>query len=366
MVNKTLIILCALTVSIGSNQIAISQTTVNPDISFIGDSRAIIENSLPAEIGEDGLRMEFDELEIAATGYLNPYSRADVFLGIHGTEGIEIEEASATLLRGLPLNLQIEAGQYLVDFGKINTQHDHQWSWMGRPLMHSLYFGDDGLKDVGVNISTFRPIGNKALTVSGNLLQGDFFGGHHEHGATEPTEEEPDFDPGGSGRLSLFMPFGDFTTCEAGLSGLYGQHDPDENRWTTMGGFDLKFKWRPDMYRSLTMVAEGLIGSRDVDIDTLAGILDDHNSSFGYFASVDCQFRRRYNIGAFIDFGQEPDISEDDHSAFGLFAGFSLAEETYRIGLLLRQDDGADFDGPYQTGILQFLWSLGPHKPHIY
>ena len=43
-----------------------------------------------------------------------------------------------------------------------------------------------------------------------------------------------------------------------------------------------------------------------------------------------------------------------------------VKEETYRIGLLFRQDDGTDIETPFQTVVLQFLWSLGPHKPHVY
>ncbi len=343
-----------------------SQTQVNPDISFVGDSRLSVRQNAPPEIGDNGLEVDFHELEIAATGYLNPFSRADVYLGIHGTEGpIEIEEASATLLRGLPFNLQMKIGQYLVDFGKLSTQHPHQWSWMKRPLMHQAYFGGDGLRDVGLNISTFLPIGTSAFTVSANLLQGDFFGGHHHHDGEE-HQDEAEHELGGSGRISIFTSISDFTSLEGGVSGLYGQHDAAHDHWTTMGNLDLKLKWRPDMYRSLTVVAEGLIGYREVIADTLDETSTENVSSYGLFAAVDYQFRRRYDVGGFVDYAQDPDDSHDQRIGFGLFGGFSLAEETYRVGLLLRHDDGTDFEKGFQTAILQFLWSLGPHKPHVY
>lgn len=365
--NKFIIFAAAAIVVVFSNSATESQTQVNPDISFIGDSRLSVRHDAPLEIGNNRLDVDFHELEIAATGYLNPFSRADVYLGIHGTEGpIEIEEASATLLRGLPLNLQLKIGQYMVDFGKLNTQHPHQWSWMERPLTHQVYFGGDGLRDVGLNVSTLLPVGLNALTVSANLLEGDFFGGHHHNHDGEEHHEETNHELGGSGRISLFTSISDLTSLEAGVSGLYGQHDPVHNHWTAMGNLDLKLKWRPDMYRSLTIVTEALVGYREITADTLNGSSTDNVSSYGLFAAADYQFRRRYDIGGFVDYAQDPDDNHDERIGFGLFGGFSLAEETYRVGLLLRHDDGTDFDDGFQTVILQFLWSLGPHKPHVY
>jgi hypothetical protein len=366
-VNKCIIFAAAAIVVVFTSSPTESQTQVNPDISFIGDSRLSVKQDAPPEIGNNGLEVDFHELEITATGYLNPFSRADVCLGMHGTEGpIEIEEASATLLRGLPLNLQLKIGQYLVDFGKLNTQHSHQWSWMGRPLMHQAYFGGDGLRDVGLNISTFLPVGLNALTISANLLQGDFFGGHHHDDDGEEHDEETDYELGGSSRISVFTSISDLTSLEAGVSGLYGQHDPEHDCRTAMGNLDLKLKWRPDMYRSLMVVAEVLVGHREVLGDTLNHSSTDKVISYGLFAAADYQFRRRYDIGGFVDYAQDPDDNHDERIGFGLFAGFSLAEETYRVGLLLRHDDGTDFDNAFQTVILQFLWSLGPHKPHAY
>ena len=76
----------------------------------------------PADVGENKLVFNFHELEITAgapsTLMLGPMSPLGISNG-----GIDIEEAYATLLRGLPLNLQVKAGQYRVDFGKLNTQH---------------------------------------------------------------------------------------------------------------------------------------------------------------------------------------------------------------------------------------------------
>lgn len=334
---------------------ASAQAPVNPDISFIGDMRMTGHNNAPSDQFDNKIKLNFQELELAAGSYLNPYSRADLTLGINGTGGeIDIEEAYATLLRGLPLNLQIKAGQYLVDFGKINSQHAHQWSWIERPLMFQQFFGEEGLKDVGINISSMLPVGRSALTISGNLLQGDFFLGE--------DAANIDYDMGGSFRLSLFSPVGTYSSLEVGISGLRGECDPANKHWANMGNIDFKYKWRPDVYRALVIVGESVINSRKIgDISETENV-----SSFGFFSAVDYQFKRKFNVGALIDYSQTPQTDSIYQVGYGVFTGFSLAEETYRISLLLRQDDGKNWDKPYQTILLQLLWSLGPHKPHTF
>ncbi len=355
-------ILCMLGIAF-SGQMAWSQAPVNPDISFIGDFRLSGHRNSPSEKYENKFKFDFEELEIAANGYLNPYARADVTLGIGGTGGeIDIEEAYATLLRGLPLNLQIRAGQYLVDFGKLNTQHAHQWSWILRPLMFQQFIGEEGLKDVGVNVTSMIPVGRSALSISGNLLQGNFLLG-------EDSESE-NYDMGGSGRISLFSPVGTYSSLEAGISGLAGEFDPVNKLWAKMGDVDFKYKWRPDVYRSLVWVGESMINFRKIEkAEESEGdmIFESKDiTSYGAFSAIDYQFKRRFNIGAFVDYSQTPESASFYQTGYGIFTGFSIAEETYRISLLLRQDDGKGWRKPYQTVIVQLLWSLGPHKPHLF
>jgi hypothetical protein len=338
-----------------SLQKILAQTTVNPDISFIGDFRLIDYNKAPNDIGANKPQFDFRELEIAAGSYLNPYARADVTLGV-SSEGIDIEEAYATLLRGLPWNLQVRAGQYLVDFGKLNTQHAHQWSWIERPLMFKRFFGEEGFKGVGLNLTTLVPIGTSALNFSASLIQGGFL---------LPSSQE-DIAPAlaGNGRISLFAPLAEHSEIEFGISGLYAQHDPVNKFWTKMGDFDFKYKWKPDIYRSLIVVAEALINSRKISLDSLNSTLTRDVASYGAFATFDYQFHRRYDAGAFVDYSQSP-VDKNDHlTGYGVFCGFALAEETYRVGVLLRQDEGTGLNSDYQTVEIQLLWSLGPHKPH--
>jgi hypothetical protein len=167
---------------------------VNPNISFIGDMRLTGFRHAPSDVGQNKF-----------------VSRADVTLGI-SKGGVDIEEAFATLLRGLPLNLQVKAGQYRVDFGKINTQHPHQWSWIERPLMFQRFFGDEGLDAAGVNVSSLVAVGRSALTLSGNVFSGGSYWGDTESPNFQNLAE--------SARVSLFVPVSAHGNVEFGFSGL--------------------------------------------------------------------------------------------------------------------------------------------------
>lgn len=334
---------------------AFGQTTTNPDVSFIGDFRMIAHQDSPD--GTDNPQFQFDELEMAASGYLNPYSRGDAVVAFANAGEIDIEEAYATLLRGLPWNLQIKTGKYLVDFGKLNTQHAHQWSWMERPLMFQRFFGEEGLKDLGINVTTMIPIGRSALGISGNALKGAFL-------FPEDSEDTPPM--AGSGRVSLFAPVSEHSEIEMGVSALHAQDDFVNKRWATMGDIDFKYKWKPDMYKSLVIVAEALTSSKTIAEDTLDSDATKKVSAMGAFVSVDYQFHKRFDVGSFYDYSQSPFDDKDNQTAYGVFAGFGIAEETYRLGLLLRHDDASALEKGFNTIQLQLLWALGPHKPHTF
>jgi len=354
-VNRRIIFFIAILHLFILRQGILAQTTANPDISFVGDFRLVGHNDAAGEIGPNEPQFIFHELEITAGSYLNPYSRADLTIGLAEDE-TGIEEAYATLLRGLPWNLQVRAGQYLLDFGKLNTQHPHQWSWIRRPLLFERFFGEEGLKGVGVNVTTLVPLWSSALNISGSILQGGFL--------MPESESDVPAKLAGNGRVSIFASPAENSSIEVGISGLYAQHDPPNKRWATMGNVDFKYKWKPDIYRSLIIVAEALINSRGTSPDTVNTELTSNITSYGAFAAFDFQFRRRFDTGAFIDYSQSPTDSDDRLTAYGIFGGFALAEETYRVGLLLRQDTGTGLDKAYQTIEIQLLWSLGPHKPH--
>jgi len=349
-----------------------AQTLTNPDISAIGDVRYNFRTSEAADgLGVNRTEFEFRELELNFAAYLNPYMRADVYIGIHGTEGpVDVEEASMTILRGLPLSLQLKAGKYLLDFGEINPQHPHQWSWLEWPLMHQTMFGPEGLRPVGAQVSTFFAIGENAVTLSGDAFSSDAFGhaqeGHGHNGDVDGEEAPPSIM--GSGRISWFRQFSDSWMGEAGVSGLYGTYDSREDLKKRIAGADIKLRWRPGQYRAFVWSAELMVSDDDVphvsEDTTVTEPVIERVQAAGVFTQFEYQFVRRFDFGGFYDWSESAVVEGAATGAFGAWIGFMPVEETARISIVYRHEESDLYDFDLDQVTLQFLFALGPHKPH--
>jgi hypothetical protein len=350
-----------------ATSVARAQTLSNPDISVVGDVRFVGRSGETADsTGLQQLSFDFEELEFDFNAYLNPYMRADIFVGIHGTgPDIDVEEAVLTVLRGLPAALQFSVGQYLLDFGKINTQHAHQWSWMERPLMHQTMLGDEGLKALGARLTTLIPVGESALGLSASAFSGSAFEGHaHEEGGEEEEEEiAPEIM--GSGRVSMFTQLSDTWSAEVGASYLGGNYDPVDPLSTSQAAFDWKLRWRPSSYHAFSWVLEVMTSDREVEPDSLATSIPTVDA-WGMFTSAEVQWRKRWSGGGFFDQTQDATIQDAETTAFGGFIDFWPVEDTARIGLVYRHETSDLYPYDNDSVTLQFLWALGPHKVHTF
>jgi hypothetical protein len=341
-----------------------SQTLLNPDISVIGDFRAVFRPGEAADsLGTNEFSFVAEEIELAYSGYLNPYMRADAFIGFHvAEEAIDVEEFNLTVLRGLPWSLQFNAGRYLLDFGRINTQHSHQWAWIEFPLMIRTMLGEEGLRTDGARVTTLLALGESALGLSASAFASSAFS--HEHAHEEEEEEEAAPEIMGSGRVSLFSQLSETWSAEVGGSYLGGTYDPAEQLGTNMGAVDAKVRWRPDTYRSFAWIFEAMSSDREV--------AEEDSVSFtkvkakGVFTEAQLQWRKRWDAGGFFDWTEDATIEGAETTAVGAFFGFNPVEETARISLVYRHETSDLYDFTDDSVTLQFLWSLGPHKAHTF
>jgi hypothetical protein len=389
-----------------SSLAAMANALVQPDISAIGDFRAYTGNWKTLDGSSSScngnLNLAFKELELAISGYLNPYAKAWVTVSTPG-DGLEIEEAYGTIFKGLPLRSELKIGKYLVDFGKQNSNHVHAYPFIDRPLALRVLLGGDGFKDQGVNWNFLLPTGFYSK-VSLNILKGDIFGASDtpEDTLAGRNTKQPIL----SGRWNVFMPIGEKGDIDIGLSGLHGRYKGKGAYGTgndtvgfrhlcaTMIGLDAKYKIRWSDYTSMIIQAEFIANHRNLFNGTF-----DKVTNFGAFGFVDYRFRKRYNVGFMID--RAPGIydnTEDDYDqnvpqdqsntpraafdgknysmAYSVFTGFSLLEETTLFRLMGQYVDYHIAD-PTQlvdpsvthrnsqfTIVLQLIWSLGPHKAH--
>ncbi|GAB4289843.1 MAG: hypothetical protein Kow0098_07960 [Ignavibacteriaceae bacterium] len=378
-----------------------SQSNINPKISAIGTFNTF--TNFIKDTPEYGkLNFETPELEMFIDGYLNPYSLATANFAFE--EGaFALEELYAEVVRGLPLDIQLKAGKYLLGFGKLNTVHPHAWAFIERPLMNQVFLGEEGFNDIGFNISFILPLEEVYTTFDIGVYKGDAIGntisGHHHGEEGEPeVENTRGINPMVIGRLSSFFSLSDFSHLETGINGAYGVlakenvvktispavNTSEETLYFLYGDFDFKYKYKPDSYTSLTVQGEGLLNLRDVPVtgETEQGeIITSLRSitTFGAFIYFDYQFLKQFSVGAKYDFtygiiGDEPEYNtlgnDDENKTHGIsgWVGFYPVEETLalRLGiqhLIFEYANDIKRD-PETTLTLQLLFSLGPHKAH--
>lgn len=365
-----------------------AQTSLNPDISVVGDFRLYSHNNAESPDESEKLNLANPSIELVASGYLNPYARADAVIAWHGEESAELEEAYATIERGLPLNMNLRIGKYLTEFGRLNPVHEHAWSFIKRPLPHTVMFGDHGLMDMSVRTSFLLPTGNAYTELMLGLLKGDALAGLHHHEDEDDGEEdhgheetdEPRRDLGFFGRLTTSLATSDNSELALGGSVLNAVHavhehvvispapepEPDQLRaW--LAGIDLKYKYQPSRYTALQCEAEGILRSAEQSDG-------DKFESYGGYAYLDYRFRGKYNLGGIVEYTRVDEAelhgSEEDHEVHsadtwraGLFAGFAPIEETSLVRLAGHWTEPDEGDGFWEVA-LQLVFSLGPHQPH--
>lgn len=249
-----------------------TQTSMNPDISIIPDFRTstTTEKGVPEK---NKINFSLEEIEAAIQAPLNPYARADVFIAFVNDETapVDIEEAYFTIQKGLPWNFNLKGGKFLVDFSKLNTAHPHAYPFVYRPLYQENFFGEEGLKDVGLELNTLMPTGDTYTKISGTVSTGDELDGERKNLFF-------------AGRISSFFQLSDLSAFEAGFGSATGVTDTIADRFKWFNA-DIKYKWKKDQYTSFTLWGEALM-SRFRGLNTYGGYIAGNYQSNGVLKLV--------------------------------------------------------------------------------
>ena len=338
------------------------QTTANPQFSVIGD--LVIDHL------HKNTSLLSSGIEMAIQGYVNPFARADIYLHKHNDSSpIELEEAVMTIEKGLPFGLGIRAGKFRPDLGKINQIHAHLFPYIEAPSGMTKILGEEFWSATGVETNVFLPLpwySNFSLSYFDSGI------GSHDH-SNHDKDEDHDEDKDGHDhddkdygndkktnaftvRWSHFFELNDVNHLELGLSGYSGQ---DEG----ILGADLKYKWRPNKYRSLIIQAEVLQHSLE-DVYKEKAVHPDEKLTAAY-AMVNFQFNKAYNFGAMVDYWSL-ELADDEGTNPSIFFGYSPVEESAVLRLKIGQLEDEAHHKKHLKTTVQIIWSLGPHKPHRY
>jgi hypothetical protein len=196
-------------------------------------------------------------IEASFQGAIDPYFRGNANLlfsvNAEGESFLELEEAWLETV-SLPLNLQVRAGQYLSEFGHLNTQHPHSWTFVDVPLVNGRFFGPDGLRNPGVRLSWLAPTPfYSELFLGIQNSQGETAYDFRNSNDGKPLFARPVNQTGvnSPGDL-LFTPryaasfdLSDTQTLLAGVSAAFGPNGTGNDTSTQIYGVDLFWKWKP-------------------------------------------------------------------------------------------------------------------------
>ncbi len=318
----------------------------NPDISLVGDLRASYLSEGPRNVD-----FEMHEAELALKSVVDPYARADAFISMANDNGefvFELEEAYLTTL-ALPHQLEIKAGKYRSNVGKINQIHPHALPFIDTPALYSNYLGDEGLNDQGIALSWLVPNGAFYQDWTVGVSRG-------------PAESESFvIDTGNqllyTTHLKNFWDLTDNTTFELGLTGMAGPNDTGNTSW--IGGVDLTYKWKPvqfNRYRSLTLQAESFFSKRHTDNKAI--------DTWGMYALADYRFAERWNILVRYDFSDKPDNADWNERAVSSTLGWTLTEfQKIEFGARRSWNDLIDTN---YAGFIRLIFVIGTHGAHVY
>jgi hypothetical protein len=315
-------------------------------------------------------------VELVLSGAVDPYFTAQaniVFIETaEGESEVELEEFYATT-SSLPHNLQVKAGHFLTDFGRLNTQHPHYWDFVDQPLSHARMFGPDNLRSSGVRISWLMPTpfySEVYLTIQNafgsTLTSFGWSEGEQVFGRTMGSGSVGD--PGDMLYVPRYVASMDLTgnqTVVAGVSTAIGPNGTGDDGRTQLVGADVFWKWKsPRAHQGFPFVkvqAESIW--RHYRTDGAVDALDD----WGAYGQVLWGFTRGWVAGVRFermggDEGPVIDPFVEQRSRSSVNLSWFMTEYS-KLRLQVNHDERTDFDNADSVW-LQLELILGAHAAH--
>jgi hypothetical protein len=336
--------------------------TLNPNISAIG---AFLATGTENHAVVKPLNLGLPEAEFSFQAYVDPYARADFYASFH-TEGEDpfsgpdseavanseyeahLEEAYLTTL-SLPYGLQVKAGKFRLNFGRINQVHPHALNYVDVPRMYVNFLGEEGLADGGIAINWLVPNSLFYQELNFEITSGAVGGPSFEGGSKDLLY---------AGHLKNFFDLNPNTTLELGFSGVHGSNDAAGNK-ATIGAADLTLIWKPlryNRYKSFEWTTEGLVSKRRKPGESLTG--------YALYSFMRYQIGQRWFIGARYDYSQFPENSEVNETAYSGILSF-FATEFQKIELQYQYGIPAEGKS-FNRLLLRAVFVIGAHGAHTY
>jgi hypothetical protein len=339
---------------------------ISMDALFAGGWSTVNDNTLQniQGGGHDPRKRGFtvQNVELSLTGAVDPYLKGEAHIiyfndPLTGETRTELEEVFITTL-SLPYGLQLEAGHFFTEFGRINPRHPHQWHWQDQPVINTRFFGPDGMRGPGFRLGWLMPL---------PWFSELHIGIHNANGETMASflasEEFFDERPIGNRpfvkqevkalkdlvhliKMDNSLDLAEDITAKIGISGLYGPNATGGNGETIIYGADLVLKWRPaEQVRGWPfLILESEIMKRDYksatyldgsDPENVIDLQEETLKDWGFYAQILYGFMPRWAAGLRYEYatgsgesinGRNNDPFRDDRSRISPLLTWMLTE----------------------------------------
>ncbi|HKQ39929.1 MAG TPA: hypothetical protein VJ063_17760 [Verrucomicrobiae bacterium] len=330
-------------------------------------------------------------LEAVFDGKVDPYFRgqANIVLQIdpEGETTIEAEEAYLETM-SLPLNLQVKAGQFFTEFGRLNPTHPHTWDFVDQPLVNGRFLGEDGLRNPGARISWLTPTPfYSELFLAVQNSQGEtahsfrddndgepFFGRRAEQGRVKSLGDLL-FAP----RYAMSFDLSDSQTLLGGASAAFGPNSTGGD--TQIYGADVFWKWKPVNHHGgfpfVSWQTEGMLRRFEAEAFAGDGIIPalprETLTDYGFYSQASYGFKKGWVASLRGDYVNKAEtgkyesivgIDPERDRRWRISPALTwYPSEFSKIRLQYNYDDRAHI-GEDHSVWMQFEFLLGTHAAH--
>ena len=362
----------------------------NPSIGLVGETVFSYRDKGSSQTGS-GRPGGFDvfqrSVELNAAAAVDPYAKAYVVINasadpVTGESSLGVEEA-ALQTTSLPWNLELKAGRFFGEFGRLGYIHDHELPFVNRPLALAEYIGGESRTD-GLQVNWLLPVDHYvSLTVG----VGDQFGGDN------PPNNVGDFRNGSGlnywGRLSTYFDLTPDISLEPGISALW--NPSTDAQWASspggvnpplptvagntftererrLWGADLVVSYKPlrnNQFESLTWGTEVLYSDNRYDVTNSLGNALPGSSvgSVGLYSYLTYKFHRQWSAGFMFEYVENQVNNQDKTYAYSPYITWALSHWNQLRLQYTYTDPNAASGRPADNAVyLQWAWIIGSHS----
>ncbi|MGE3171460.1 MAG: hypothetical protein AB7O97_02465 [Planctomycetota bacterium] len=315
------------------------------------------------------------QAELGVAGAIDPYfvGEARVTYELtpeHGETQVELEEAFL-VTQQLPYGLQVKAGHYLTEFGRVNPTHAHSWHWIDQPIAVTRMLGPEGLRAPGARVAwdftgedhgrlLFGAQNASGETVPSFLASDEFY---EERAIGGRMFEEQDVRSFGdmlwTGRVEFEPHLDGRTTLQLGASAAFGPNATGGDADTVLYGADFELRCRGEDDLAPQWTLQGELVAREFD----AADQVDENTDDGGADDVPIPGETLKDFGGYLQllygFGREADGSGWAAGVRGEWVSGSGASYDSETDSFSRADDAFRADRVRVSPLL--MWAASPH-----